>query len=119
MRNSDTRGTVLPPPEACDVAPWDCLSDEFSVVRLELLHEMRVHVLPDRLPARYLFTVQFGRSDLADDPEQGKQLHVVRFDCGWFGCFPNNRLLLEDRALFVPTSERPDFVCNSHVFSAE
>ncbi len=102
-----------------DIAPWDCLSDEFSVVTLELIEEMRVHALPLRLPGRYMFSVQYGRSDLADDATQHKQHHVCRLDGGWFACLPNNRLLLDDAALFKPTTDRPDFLPLSHTFSGE
>jgi hypothetical protein len=112
-----SRPCEAPKPE--DVCPWDCLSDTFSVVTLELLSEMKCHVLPNRLGARYLFTIQYGNSDLADDPTQHKQHHVVRMDVGWFGAFPNNRLVLDYRALFPATTERPDFLPLSHSFSAE
>ena len=106
-------------PKSEQVSPWDCLSDTFSIVTLELLSEMKAHVLPSRLPGRYIFTIQYGRSDLADDPTQHKQHHLCRLDAGWFGCFPNNRLLLDDGALFRPTTEKPDFLPLSHTFSAE
>lgn len=107
------------PDDSNDYAPWDCLSDEFSVETLETIENSKVYVLPKRLPGRYMWTVQFGRSDLADDGEQGKQLHMVRLDGGWFGCFPNNRLLVEDAALFAPTTEKPDFLPLAPRFSGE
>lgn len=99
-----------------DVCPWDCLSDTFSAATLELLSGMRCVVLPRRLAGRYMFTVQYGHSELADDPTQHKQHHVVRFDDGWFGAFPNNRLLMDDKAMFPATTERPDFLPLQHIF---
>lgn len=99
--------------------PWDCLSDEFSVEPIALIHEMRAYVLPRRWPGRYLFTVHYARSDLTDDPEQSKQHHVVQMDAGWFAAVPNSRLLIEDLAFFEATKERPDFAVLTHAFSAE
>lgn len=100
-------------------APWDCLSDEFSVVTLDFIREMRAYVLPGRWPGRYLFTVHQARSDLTDDPEQSKQMHVIQMDDGWFAAVPNSRLLIEDLAFFEATKERPDFAVLTHAFSAE
>lgn len=101
------------------LAPWDCLSDEFSVVTLEMIQGMRAYVLPKRIPGRYRFTVHYARSDLTDDPEQTKQHHVIETDEGWLAAVPNSRVLLEDPAFFMATTERPDFAVLSHTFSAE
>ena len=106
-------------PSLTEISPWDCFSDEFSVVILELIKHGTIHVLQKRERGRYLFTVQFGNSDLADDPCQGKQMHVCRMDAGWFGAFPNNRMLIDDPALFAATTERPDFLCLEHRFRSE
>jgi len=96
-------------PEIADVAPWDVFSETFTVVELDLLTRMRMLSLPNRNGGRYLFTIDFCGSDLADDPEQHKQLHVCKMDSGHFGAFPNNRMLLEDPAQWVTLTERPDF----------
>lgn len=101
------------------IAPWDCLSDEFSVETIELIHEMRAYVLPGRLSGRYMFTIHQARSDFTDDPEQSKQMHVIQMDDGWFAAVPNSRLLIEDLAFFEATKERPDFAVLTHAFSAE
>jgi hypothetical protein len=106
-------------PPARHVAPWDVFSETFTVVTLELIHRSRAFVLPERLPGRYLFTVDYTRSDLADNPEQHKQHHVLMMGGGWFAVMPNNRLLVSDPAFWDVTEERPDFTALTRVFSAE
>lgn len=107
------------PTDVRDYAPYGCLSDEFSVVTLEFLHEMRAYVLPKRLPGYYVTTVHFGRSDLCEDPEQSKNFHLIRMDDGFFAAVPNNRLLIEDLAFFEATKDRPDFVALTRSFLAD
>lgn len=101
------------------IAPWDVFSETFTVVTLDLIDRVRAFVLPRRLPGRYMFTVDFTRSDLADDPEQHKQLHVIRLDGGQFAAVPNNRLLVSDPAFFRVTEKPPGFIPMSKVFKAE
>ena len=109
-----------PVPDKNLVQPWDTFSSEFGIGRIDLFHRSRVYVLPDRAPARYEFTIDFIGTDLADDPEQHKHLHLVRFDAGHLGAFPNNRLLFEDLAFMDAVADKkPDFVALSHDFFSE
>lgn len=101
------------------VQPWDSFSETFTVVTLELLHKTPVLVLPERLPGRYCFTIDFTRSDLADDPDQHKQLHVCEMDGGWFGAFPNNRLIFNDPPFWKIGETAPRFQSLSGEFRSE
>lgn len=102
-----------------DVAPWDVFSETFTVVELDLLTRMRMVTLPNRLAGRYLFTIDFCSSDLADDPQQHKQLHICKMDAGHFGAFPNNRMLLNDPAQWAVLTEQPDFESDGREYFAE
>lgn len=103
-----------------DIAPWDVFSETFTVVELKFIAGGKVTVLPSLRAGRYLFTLDFCGSDLADDPQQHKQLHVLKMDAGGFAAVPNNRLLVHDDAFWtVDTAKRPDFVSLSHRFQAE
>lgn len=98
-------------PPLGDIQPWDVFSPHFSVSRLDLFHRSRAYVLPRRLPGRYMMTLDFDGSEIAEDMEQHKQLHLVELDCGWLAAVPNNRVLIEDRA-FTDNGvieKRPDF----------
>lgn len=115
-----------PPEPTRRVQPWDVFSAHFTVTRLDLFHRSRAWVLEKgrgnkllRFGGRYLFTVDFVGSDLAEDLEQHKHLHVVKMDQGWFGAFPNNRLLIEDTAFARATTTRPPFKTLEREFYAE
>jgi hypothetical protein len=108
------------PVATVDVCPWDCFSDTFGVCELPALRRTPVRLLQDATMAEYRFTVAFTGTDLADDPEQRKLLHVVHREDGLIGAYPNNRLLFHDPALFGATcSEKPDFEALAQEFRAE
>jgi hypothetical protein len=101
------------------IAPWDVFSETFTVAPIQFLKGIRAVVMPGGFPGRYLFSLDFCASDLADDPGQHKQLHIVKVDDGWFAAVPNNRLLLEDRAFWKTAAARPEFTELAQHFSAE
>lgn len=103
------------------IQPWDVFSETFSVSRIDLFHRSRVYALPDRAPGRYLMTIDFAGNELSEDLEQHKSAHIVVFDDGHIGAFPNNRLLVEDLAFLTDgvTKERPDFVSLEPEFYSE
>ena len=73
---------------------------------------------------RYMFTVDYTNSDIADDPAQHKQSHVLYIteDCKWKGNFvalPNNRVRATSPALWVTGDGAPDFKPSQWVHSAE
>lgn len=108
-------------PPAHLVQPWDVFSPHFTVARIPLFQDTPVHLLPGRLPGRYLMTFDFEGTDLADDIEQHKHLHLLAMQGGWFAAVPNNRVLVEDTAFIERgvMTEKLDFVSLGHEFWAE
>ena len=65
-------------------------------------------------PAKYYFTVDYTDSEIADDPAQHKQSHVMELlDAGkWTGnivALPNNRVRVTHPAWFEVGEGAPDF----------
>jgi len=106
--------------------PWDCESREHSTVILD-----RVSSSPwickiggDLYTGRYLFTVDYTGNDIADDPAQHKQSHVIYLTgaSSWTGNFvalPNNRVRATSPALWRTGEGAPDFVPSQWSHSAE
>jgi hypothetical protein len=71
-----------------------------------------------------MFTVDYTDSDIADDPAQHKQSHVMYLlDAGkWTGnivALPNNRVRATSPALWVTGEGAPDFAPSQWTHSAE
>ena len=106
--------------------PWDCLSHHHSVVTMD-----RVSSSPwlckiggEFYKGKYLFTVDYTDSDIADDPAQHKQSHVLQLiDAGdWTGnivALPNNRVRATSPALWETGEGPPDFRPSQHIHNAE
>lgn len=109
------------------IQPWDTFSSHFTVHEFgiwkrgnaQLLNVREIEGYPDRLDARYLFTIDFCGNALADDFEQHKQLHVLQVEQGWFAAVPNNRVLSVDSAFEKPCQELPRFESLQHLYTAE
>lgn len=101
------------------VQPWDVFSSDFGVSQDMFTHRGAVEVLPDRVRGQYRFTLDFVGSDLSENPEQHKALHVVFRADGLIGAYPNNRLLWSDPAFWSTLTERPDFEALGGEFRAE
>lgn len=114
-----------PDPEL--VQPWDTFSSTFAVHEFglwkrgnaQLLNVRNVGGYAERLPAKYLFTVDFMGNALSDDAEQHKQLHVLQVEAGWFAAVPNNRVLSVDSAFSKPCETLPKFESLEHLYTAE
>ena len=114
------------PMEAHLCQPWDCESRDHSTVVLD-----RVSSSPwlckiggDFYTGKYLFTVDYTGNDIADDPAQHKQSHVIYLtDAGsWTGNFvalPNNRVRATSPALWRTGEGAPDFTPSQWSHSAE
>lgn len=90
-----------PPPAEPKIAePWDVFSCEFGVCELATVRRSVVKLLKDGMLAEYRFTLAYTGTDVADDPDQRKLLHVVLREDGLVGAYPNNRCIFIDRALF-------------------
>ena len=106
--------------------PWDCESRDHSVIIMD-----RVSSSPwickidgDFYTGKYLFTVDYTNNEIADDPAQHKQSHVLYLtDAGkWTGNFvalPNNRVRATSPALWRTGEGAPDFMPSQWVHSAE
>ena len=109
------------------IQPWDTFSPTFTAHEFalwkrgcaQLLNVRKVEGYPERLPARYLFTLDFTGNALADDYEQHKNLHVLQVEAGWFAAVPNNRVLSVDTAFAQPCETLPKFESLETLFSAE
>ena len=71
-------------------------------------------------PAKYLFTVDYAESEIADDPAQHKQSHVLQLlEAGeWTGnivALPNNRVRVTHPAWFEVGEGAPDFKPSQHI----
>jgi hypothetical protein len=108
------------------VQPWDCSSRYHSVINME-----RVSSSPwickidgEFYQGKYLFTVDYTDSHIADDPAQHKQSHVLQLtDAGeWTGnivALPNNRVRATSPALWETGEGPPDFKPSQHLHAAE
>lgn len=99
---------------------WDCFSDEFEVVELLLLRNLRVSARgcdsTDR-EGNYLFTVDLS-GGWAEVPDQHKQHHIIALKSGQLIAYPNNKLLWQDES-YVDGTDIPRYAANSHAWSVE
>jgi len=107
------------PKDMTYVQPWDVFSTSFGVHAFDFIARGAAYILPERIPAQYRFTIDFTGSDLADDPEQHKHLHVMFLEGGLIGAFPNNRCLFRDDAFWQVMDTKPDFTSLSNEFRSE
>jgi len=96
--------------------PWDCQSHHHSVFVLNRATPCPWYAKIDGefYPAKYYFTVDYTDTEVADDPAQHKQSHVLELlDAGdWTGnmvALPNNRVRVTNPAWFVTGEGAPDF----------
>ena len=107
------------------VQPWDCPSHYHSIVRFARANPSPwiCKIDGDFYKARYLFTVDFTESQVADDPAQHKQSHVMILTEGqWKGnvvALPNNRVRVTSPAYWVTGEGAPDFRPSQYIHCAE
>jgi len=102
--------------------PWDCSSHHHSVYVLDRATPCPwlAKIDGEMYPAKYLFTVDYSESEIADDPAQHKQSHVLQLlDAGsWTGnivALPNNRVRVTHPAWFETGEGAPDFKPSAHI----
>ena len=78
---------------------WDCEARDHSVIVMDRVSSSPwlAKIGSEFYTAKYLFTVDYTNSHIADDPAQHKQSHVLYIteDCEWKGniiALPNNRV---------------------------
>ena len=95
--------------------PWDCPSHNHSIISFDRCKPSPwlAKIAGEFHTARYLFTVDYTESEIADCPAQHKQSHVmVLTDGKWKGnmvALPNNRVRVTSPALWVTGEGAPDF----------
>ena len=106
--------------------PWDCSSHYHSVVKFD-----RVSSSPwlckidgEFHTGRYLFTVDYTGNEIADDPAQHKQSHVLELTdaakyTGNIVALPNNRVRATSPALWETGTGAPDFKPSQWIHTAE
>jgi hypothetical protein len=105
--------------------PWDCPSHNHSIISFERCKPSPwlAKIAGEFHTARYLFTVDYTESEIADCPAQHKQSHVmVLTDGQWKGnmvALPNNRVRVTSPALWATGSGAPDFRPSQHTHCAE
>ena len=106
--------------------PWDCMSHTHSVYKLERASPAPwiAKVDGEFYPAKYYFTVDYTDSEVADDPAQHKQSHVLELlDAGDYTgnivALPNNRVRVTHPAWFETGEGAPDFKPNQHMFNSK
>ena len=106
--------------------PWDCEARNHSVIVMDRVSSSPWLCKIDNnfFTAKYMFTVDYTDSDIADDPAQHKQSHVMYLlDAGaWTGnivALPNNRVRATSPALWVTGEGAPDFTPSQWLHSAE
>ena len=102
--------------------PWDCSSRTHAVYVLDSATPCpwMATIGGEFYPAKYYFTVDYTDSEIADDPAQHKQSHVLELlDAGeWTGnivALPNNRVRVTHPAWFETGQGAPDFLPSQHI----
>ena len=109
------------------VQPWDTFSSTFTVHEFglwkrgnaQLLNVREVDDMPERIAARYLFTIDFEGNALANDAEQHKCLHLLQVETGHFAAVPNNRVISVDEAFEKPCETLPRFESLEYLYTGE
>ena len=110
------------PMETYLAQPWDCASHQHSVYTLNRATPCpwMAKIGSEFYPAKYHFTVDYTESEIADDPAQHKQSHVLTLlDAGDYTgnivALPNNRVRVTHPAWFETGDGPPDFKPSQHI----
>jgi len=109
---------------------WDQLGYHISVIEYDFLKELNgvVHLksgLKER--CEYMFTIDFCHPDpgylnttFVESPDDHKCQHIVKLANGYYGAYPNNKILWEEIAFVTKkVVGRPDYKINRQKFHAE
>ena len=110
------------PMETYLAQPWDCASHHHAVYTLNRATPCpwMAKIGSEFYPAKYHFTVDYTESEIADDPAQHKQSHVLTLlDAGDYTgnivALPNNRVRVTHPAWFETGDGPPDFKPSQHI----
>ena len=106
--------------------PWDCMSHHHSVYKIERASPAPwiAKVDGEFYPAKYYCTVDYTDSEVADDPAQHKQSHILELlDAGEYTgnivALPNNRVRVTHPAWFETGEGAPDFKPNQRSYNSK
>ena len=110
------------PMETYLAQPWDCASYNHAVYTLNRATPCpwMAKIGSEFYPAKYHFTVDYTDHEIADDPAQHKQSHVITLlDAGEYTgnivALPNNRVRVTHPAWFETGQGAPDFKPSQHI----
>lgn len=116
----------MPPPLPTHFAqPWDCSSRNFEVMALDRTSSSPwlCKVDGEFYTGKYYMTVDYTGTEIADDPAQHKQSHILELTNGKFKgaivALPNNRVRVTSPAMWVTGKGAPDFIPSQWLHSAE
>ena len=105
-----------------NVQPWDCSSNHHAVYVMDRATPCPwlAKIDGDFYPAKYLFTVDYTESEIADDPAQHYRSHVMYLldagtGTGNLVALPNNRVRVTHPAWFQTGEGAPDFLPSQHI----
>ena len=114
------------PMSTYNAQPWDCASHTHAVYKLDRATPCPWIAKIDNefYPAKYYFTVDYTDNEVADDPAQHKQSHVLELlDAGEYTgnmvALPNNRVRVTHPAWFETGEGAPDFRPNQNIFNSK
>ena len=116
----------FPPPIPTHLAqPWDCSSRNHEVIVFDRTSSIpwlcKIDV--EFYSGKYYMTIDYTGSEIADDPAQHKQSHILELTDGpWKGCIvalPNNRVRVTSPAMWVTGKGAPDFIPSQWKHCAE
>tara|TARA_R100000988_G_C3990310_1_gene162288 strand:- start:1080 stop:1487 length:408 start_codon:yes stop_codon:yes gene_type:complete len=105
--------------------PWDCSSRQHSIIQFDRTSSSPwlCKIDGEFYTGKYHFTVDYTGNEIADDPAQHKQSHVLHLTNGPYkGCMvalPNNRVRVTSPAMWVTGDGPPDFIPSQYTHSAE
>ena len=106
--------------------PWDCPSHHHAIVTFDRCKPSAWLAKIDGgfYQAKYITTLDFTESEIADSPDQHKQSHLmyVTEPGKWFGniiALPNNRVRVTSPALWETGKGAPDFCPSQYTHCAE
>jgi len=119
----DTDNDIWPEPMPTHaVQPWDCMSRYHAVYQIKRASPCPwiAKIEGEFYPAKYYFTVDYTNSEVADDPAQHKQSHVLELlDAGQYTgnivALPNNRVRVTHPAWFETGKGAPDFKPSQYI----
>jgi len=117
---------TFPPPIQTHLAqPWDCSSrhHEAFVIDRASSSPWLCKIDGEFFTGKYYMTIDYTGTEIADDPAQHKQSHILHLTEGPYkGCIvalPNNRVRVTSPAMWVTGNGPPDFIPSQFAHSAE